>query len=85
MQRLCDKYNRAIDSIHQLVSLFVWRLSFPHFVCKTNVTTATEMGNSLCDESLSQLPLALSPTLILRATAIIQIWWQMLELASVDM
>lgn len=21
MQRLCDKYNRAIDSIHQLVSL----------------------------------------------------------------
>lgn len=23
MQRLCDKYNRAIDSIHQLVSLFV--------------------------------------------------------------
>lgn len=23
MQRLCDKYNRAIDSIHQLVSGFV--------------------------------------------------------------
>lgn len=28
MQRLCDKYNRAIDSIHQLVSLFVWSLFF---------------------------------------------------------
>lgn len=23
MQRLCDKYNRAIDSIHQLVSGFI--------------------------------------------------------------
>lgn len=26
MQRLCDKYNRAIDSIHQLVSFFVGSL-----------------------------------------------------------
>lgn len=41
MQRLCDKYNRAIDSIHQLVSLYVWRFS-----CAMNVKIV-EMNNTV--------------------------------------
>lgn len=45
MQRLCDKYNRAIDSIHQLVSGFI---SAREFHVHTNMSrTAITVGCSL--------------------------------------
>lgn len=45
MQRLCDKYNRAIDSIHQLVSFVCVKVS-SCCVCEVNVKLVTKKMNN---------------------------------------
>lgn len=52
MQRLCDKYNRAIDSIHQLVSSEGSRVCFLFFFMffygATNEETVTSVRDKHC-------------------------------------